>query len=202
MKFIRTSLIVAAVFLAAATVRAQEVERRDTLDSSYVTAVKEKMRNTTQTGLVRLDGEKLRSGVAVFGSPDIIKQLQILPGVAAGNELSSGLYVHGGDGNDNLFLLDGVPLYNITHFGGLFSSFNTDVVENLDFYKSGFPARYGGRLSSVVDVETSEGNMMEYHGNVSIGLIDGRLHFEGPIVPGKTSFNLGLRRSGASLALS
>ena len=195
MQFIRTSLIVAAVFLAAATVRAQEVERRDTLDSSYVTAVKEKMRNTTQTGLVRLDGEKLRSGVAVFGSPDIIKQLQILPGVAAGNELSSGLYVHGGDGNDNLFLLDGVPLYNITHFGGLFSSFNTDMVENLDFYKSGFPARYGGRLSSVVDVETSEGNMMEYHGNVSIGLIDGRLHVEGPIVPGKTSFNVGLRRS-------
>ena len=195
MKFFRTSLIVAAVFLAAATVRAQEAERRDTLQTSYVTAVKEKMRNTTQTGLTRIDGDKLRSGVAVFGSPDIIKQLQILPGVAAGNELSSGLYVHGGDGNDNLFLLDGVPLYNITHFGGLFSSFNTDVVDNLDFYKSGFPARYGGRLSSVVDVETAEGDMLKYHGNVSIGLIDGRVHAEGPIVPGRTSFNVGLRRS-------
>ena len=191
----RSILLFAAVLLAAANLRAQEVERRDTLDSAYVTAVKEKMRNTTQTGLVRLDGEKLRSGVAVFGSPDIIKQLQILPGVAAGNELSSGLFVHGGDGNDNLFLLDGVPLYNITHFGGLFSSFNTDVVENLDFYKSGFPARYGGRLSSVVDVETSEGNMESYHGNFSIGLIDGRLHVEGPIVKNRTSFNFGLRRS-------
>ena len=195
MRTLRSILLLAAVTLAAASVRAQEVERKDTLDSSYVTAVKEKMRNTTQTGLVRLDGEKLRSGVAVFGSPDIIKQLQILPGVAAGNELSSGLFVHGGDGNDNLFLLDGVPLYNITHFGGLFSSFNTDVVDNLDFYKSGFPARYGGRLSSVVDVETAEGDMERYHGNVSLGLIDGRIHVEGPIVKHRTSFNFGLRRS-------
>ena len=181
--------------MAAETLFAQVVERRDTLDSARVTAVKEKMRNTTQTGLMHLDGERLRSGVAVFGSPDIIKQLQTLPGVAAGNELMSGLYVHGGDGNDNLFLLDGVPLYNITHFGGLFSSFNTDVVDNLDFYKSGFPARYGGRLSSVVDVETSEGDMQEYHGNFSLGLIDGRIQVEGPVIKDKTSFNLGLRRS-------
>jgi len=187
--------LLAAVLATAATASAQERERRDTLKTAYVTAVKEKMRNTTQTGLMRLDGEKLRSGIMVFGTPDIIKQLQMLPGVAAGNELMSGLYVHGGDGNDNLFLLDGVPLYNITHFGGLFSSFNTDVVNNLDFYKSGFPARYGGRLSSVVDVETSEGSMEKYHGNVSLGLIDGRLQVEGPIIKGKTSFNFGLRRS-------
>ena len=185
----------AAAILAAANVSAQEVEQHDTLNTSYVTAVKEKMRNTTQTGLTRLDGDKLRSGVAVFGTPDIIKSLQMLPGVAAGNELMSGLYVHGGDGNDNLFLLDGVPLYNISHFGGFFSSFNTDVVDNLDFYKSGFPARYGGRLSSVVDVETSEGNMNEYHGNVSLGLIDGRIQVEGPIIKDRTSFNVGLRRS-------
>ncbi len=187
--------LVAAVLVTAASASAQEPERRDTLKTATVTAVKEKMKNTTQTGLVRLDAAKLRSGVAVFGTPDIVKQLQLLPGVAAGNELMSGLYVHGGDGNDNLFLLDGVPLYNIAHFGGFFSSFNTDVVDNLDFYKSGFPARYGSRLSSVVDVETAEGSMDKYHGNVSLGLIDGRLQFEGPIVKGKTSFNFGLRRS-------
>ena len=192
-KHILTSL--AAVFCTAAAVYAQEVEKRDTLDTSYVTAVKEKMRNTTQTGLMRLDGAKLRSTVAAFGTPDLIKSLQMLPGVAAGNELMSGLYVHGGDGNDNLFLLDGVPLYNISHFGGFFSSFNTDVVENLDFYKSGFPARYGGRLSSVVDVETAEGNMERYHGYFSLGLIDGRIQVEGPVIKNKTSFNFGLRRS-------
>ena len=188
-------LVLVAVCITAASGFAQVIEKQDTLETSYVTAVKEKMRNTTQTGLVRLDGDKLRSTVAVFGTPDIIKSLQMLPGVAAGNELMSGLYVHGGDGADNLFLLDGIPLYSISHFGGFFSSFNTDVVENLDFYKSGFPARYGGRLSSVVDVETSEGSMKEYHGNVSLGLIDGRIHFEGPIVKDRTSFNFGLRRS-------
>lgn len=181
--------------MAAAVCHAQTIEKRDTLETSYVTAVKEKMRNTTQTGLMRLDGNKLRTTVAAFGTPDIIKSLQMLPGVAAGNELMSGLYVHGGDGNDNLFLLDGVPLYNIAHFGGFFSSFNTDVVENLDFYKSGFPARYGGRLSSVVDVETSEGDMHDYHGNFSLGLIDGRIQVEGPVWQDHTSFNVGLRRS-------
>lgn len=193
--FRHIALSFAAVILSAANVWGQVVEKQDTLETSYVTAVKEKMRNTTQTGLMRLDSEKLRTGVTAFGTPDVIKQLQMLPGVAAGNELMSGLYVHGGDGNDNLFLLDGVPLYNIAHFGGFFSSFNTDVVDNLDFYKSGFPARYGGRLSSVVDVETSEGDMQKYHGNVSIGLIDGRLQVEGPIIKGTTSFNFGLRRS-------
>ena len=174
-------------------------ELRDTLEASRVSAIREKMRNTTQTGLMHIEAKQLNSGVAVFGTPDVIKKLQMLPGVAAGNELMSGLYVHGGDGNDNLFLLDGVPLYNITHFGGLFSSFNTDVIDNLDFYKSGFPARYGGRMSSVVDVQTREGDLEKYHGSASLGLIDGRLQAEGPIVKGKSSFNLGLRRSWMDL---
>ena len=173
----------------------QGQELRDTLDASRVSVIREKMRNTTLTGLMHLESKQLSSGIALFGTPDVIKKLQRLPGVAAGNELMNGLYVHGGDGNDNLFLLDGVPLYNISHFGGFFSSFNTDVIDNLDFYKSGFPARYGGRMSSVVDVETREGNMEEYHGRFSLGLIDGRIQVEGPIVKGKTSFNLGLRRS-------
>ena len=186
-------ILCALLLLGFVNIHAQEV--RDTLDASRVQAVREKMRNTTQTGLMHIESRQLNSGVALFGTPDVIKKLQMMPGVAAGNELMSGLYVHGGDGNDNLFLLDGVPLYNITHFGGFFSSFNTDVIDNLDFYKSGFPARYGGRMSSVVDVETREGDMEKYHGSFSLGLIDGRIQLEGPIVKGKTSFNLGLRRS-------
>ena len=179
--------------LLGSSLQAQDL--RDTLNASRVSAIREKLQNTTQTGLTHIGSKQLNSGIALFGSPDVIKKLQMLPGVAAGNELMSGLFVHGGDGNDNLFLLDGVPLYNISHFGGLFSSFNTDVIDNLDFYKSGFPARYGGRMSSVVDVETREGDMERYHGSVSLGLIDGRLQLEGPIVKGKTSFNLGLRRT-------
>ena len=174
---------------------AAQDERVDTLRSATVTAIREKTRNTTQTGLMRLDANRLRSGAVAFGTPDVIKQLQALPGVAAGNELMSGLYVHGGDGNDNLFLLDGVPLYNVSHFGGLFSSFNTDIIESLDFYKSGFPARYGGRMSSVVDVQTREGSLDGWHGGISIGLIDGRLQLEGPVIPGRTSINVALRRS-------
>ena len=194
-KFFLPALLLLLCTLAQGQIKTLQ----DSLDAARITAVREKMRNTTQTGLMRLDAKELKSGVAVFGSPDIIKKLQLLPGVAAGNELMSGLYVHGGDGNDNLFLLDGIPLYNISHFGGLFSSFNTDVIDNLDFYKSGFPARYGSRLSSVVDVETREGDMQKYHGSFSLGLIDGRLQLEGPIVKGKTSFNLGLRRSWMDL---
>lgn len=189
----KKALAISLLLLGSLALQAQEV--RDTLDASRISALREKTRNTTQTGLMHIESKQLTSGIAVFGTPDVIKKLQLLPGVAAGNELMSGLYVHGGDGNDNLFLIDGVPLYNISHFGGLFSSFNTDIIDNLDFYKSGFPARYGGRMSSVVDVETREGNMQEYHGSASLGLIDGRVQVEGPIVKGKTSFNVGLRRT-------
>ena len=149
-----------------------------------------------------MDGRKFNSGFAFLSSPDVIKTLQNLPGVASGTELLSGLYVHGGTGNDNLFLLDGVPLYQVSHMAGLFSSFNSDVIESVDFYKSGFPARYGGRLSSVVDVKTRDGDFEKYRGVFSIGLIDGRLQFEGPIVKGKTSFNVAMRRTWMDAFLS
>ena len=104
-----------------------------------------------------------------------------------------------GKNDENLFLLDGTPLYQVNHVGGLFSAFHTDMVKNVDFYKSGFPARYGGRLSSVVDVRTKEGDMKSYHGVFSLGLLDGRIQWEGPIVKDKTSFCFGMRRSWADL---
>ena len=137
-------------------------ERTDTIAESRITTDRYiREINRTQTGLTRIDGEKFNRGFAFLSSPDLIKTIQSLPGVAGGTELMSGLYVHGGTGTDNLFLLDGVPLYQVSHLAGLFSSFNTDVVESVDFYKSGFPARYGGRLSSVVDVRTREGDFEE-----------------------------------------
>lgn len=170
-------------------------EQQDTLDESRITAYVEKDRNTTQTGLKNIDGSRFRKGFAVMSSPDVIKELQNLPGVAGGTELLSGLYVHGGDGTDNLFLLDGVPLYQVSHLAGLVSSFNTEMIDNLDFYKSGFPSRYGGKLSSVADITTRTGNFNEYHGSFNIGLLNGGIQFEGPIIPGKTSFNIGIRRS-------
>ena len=148
---------------------------------------------TTQTGKVFLTSEQLNTEFSLLSSPDLVKTLQNLPGVASGTELLSGMYVHGGKNDENLFLLDGTPLYQINHLGGLFSAFNTDIIKNVDFYKSGFPARYSGRLSSVVDVRTKEGSMKEFHGTFSLGLLDGRVQFEGPIIKDKTSFNIAIR---------
>lgn len=165
------------------------------LEEVVVTADLNSPLMTTQTGKVSLTSKELNTGYALMSSPDVVKTLQNLPGVAAGTELISGLYVHGGGNDENLFLLDGTPLYQVNHLGGLFSAFNTDIVKNIDFYKSGFPARYGGRLSSVVDVRTNDGNMKEYHGTVSIGLLDGRIQFEGPIKKDRTSFNIAMRRT-------
>ena len=170
-------------------------EQHDTIDQATVTAYINRRHNATQTGLTVIDGIRFRKGYAVLGSPDLIKEIQNQAGVSGGTELLSGLYVHGGDGTDNLFLIDGVPLYQVSHMLGLISSFNTEVVDNIDFYKSGFPSRYGGKLSSVVDVTTRLGDMNEFHGSFNIGLLNGGLQFEGPIVPGRTSFNVAVRRS-------
>lgn len=130
-----------------------------------------------------------------MNSPDVVSTLHNMSGIASGAEPVSGLYVHGGDHDENLVLLDGAPLYHVNHMGGLFSAFNTDVVKNVDFYKSAFPARYGGRLSSVLDVRTRDGSMHEFRGKLSLGLMDGRLQLEGPIVKNTTSFNIGIRRT-------
>lgn len=154
---------------------------------------------TVQTGKVTLSNADLNTEFALLSSPDLIKSLQRLPGVTSGTELISGLYVHGGTNDGNLFLLDGNPIYQVNHLGGLFSAFNTDIVKTVDFYKSGFPARYGGRLSSVVDVRTNDGDMKKFHGVFSIGLLDGRIQLEGPLVKDKTSFNFAMRRSWLDL---
>lgn len=189
------ALVISVMLFSGSLCLAQE--KADTLQEAVVTDWRDikTTRSASQTGHKQIDRLGLINGAIFLSTPDIIKTIQNLPGVASGTELMSGLYVHGGDGSDNLFLLDGVPLYQVTHVGGMFSSFNTDIVRSLDFYKSGFPARYGGRLSSVVDVRTEEGDYDGYHGNVSIGLIDGRVRLSGPIVQGKTSFSLAARRS-------
>lgn len=188
-------IVIASAILSCEYICAQETELQDTISASRVSADHLRAAKCTQTGLSQLDGRDLNKGFAVFSTPDIIKTLQLLPGVASGTELMSGLFVHGGTGGDNLFLLDGSSVYNTSHLIGLFSAFNSDVVESVDFYKSGFPARYGGRLSSVVDVSTRDGDLYDYHGSFSLGLIDGRLQLEGPLAMGRTSFQLGLRRT-------
>ncbi len=150
---------------------------------------------STQMGALEINQQTIRSTPVMFGEADIIKTLQLTPGVSAGTEGTAGMYVRGGNVDENLFLIDGNPVYQINHIGGIFSAFNPEAISGMDFFKSGFPSRYGGRLSSVVDVHMKEGNMKEYHGSASIGLISGNLNFEGPIIKDRTSFNIGLRRT-------
>lgn len=156
---------------------------------------------TTQTGKATLTPGDLDPEFSLLSAPDLVKTIQRFSGVAPGTELTSDLYVHGGNGDENLFLIDGTPLYQTNHAFGLFSSFNTDIVKNVDFYKSGFPARYSGRVSSIIDARTREGDMEHYRGSFSIGLTEGRLQVEGPIVKNRTSFNVGLRSSWLNLVL-
>lgn len=153
----------------------------------------------TQTGKRSLNVRDIKTEFSLLSSPDVVKTLQRSSGVSEGIELMSGLYVHGGSNDENLFLIDGTPLYQVNHSLGLFSSFNSDMIKNVDFYKSGFPARYGGRLSSVIDVRTRDGDFNHFHGSFRIGLLDGSLQFEGPMRKGRTSYNIGLRRSWLDL---
>ncbi len=154
---------------------------------------------STRSGVVEVPSQRIKSMPALLGETDVVKTLQRLPGVAVGVEGMTGLHVRGGNADGNLYLLDGNPVYHTNHLLGFFSAFNPDAVRNTTFYKGSFPAEYGGRLSSVVDVRTNDGDRYEYHGNLSIGLLAMRGNLEGPIVKGKSSFNVSVRRSWMEL---
>ncbi len=147
------------------------------------------------TNGVKLSAKEITAIPSLFGEPDVLKTIQLLPGVQGGTEGTSGFYVRGGSPDQNLILLDGVPVYNASHLFGFFSTFNSDIIEDVELLKGGFPARYGGRLSSVLNINLREGNMNEFHGEGSLSLIAPKLLLEGPIVKGKTSFIISGRRS-------
>lgn len=144
---------------------------------------------------IDLSMDKVKNLPAFFGENDIMKTIQLLPGVQTGSEGTSGIYVRGGGPDQNLILLDGVPVYNASHLFGFFSVFNSDAINSTKLVKGGFPARYGGRLSSVIDIKMKEGNMKKFHGQGSIGLIASKISLEGPIIKDKTSFILSARRT-------
>ncbi|SFP85961.1 TonB-dependent receptor [Hymenobacter arizonensis] len=150
---------------------------------------------TTQMGVERLTVREAKLLPALFGEVDILKTLQLKPGVQSGGEGSSGLFVRGGSADQNLVLLDNALVYNPNHLFGLFSVFNSDAVQSVDLYKSGFPAQFGGRLSSVIDVKMREGSREKFTVNGGIGLIASRLSLEGPINNGKGSFLVSGRRT-------
>ena len=156
---------------------------------------------SSQISAMQIPIEQLKSVPVLFGEADLVKALQLLPGVQSGSEGNSGFYVRGGGPDENLFLLDGVPLYNVSHMGGFFSAFNTDAIKNVTLYKGSFPANFSGRLSSVIDVTTNNGNDKQIHGNASIGFVSAKLNLEGPIKSERTTFCLSARRTYADILL-
>lgn len=170
-----------------------------TLEEVVITAERTGDVRSVQMSALEMPVEKIKAVPVLFGEADLIKALQLMPGVQSGSEGNSGMYVRGGGPDENLFLLDGVPLYNVSHMGGFFSAFNTDAIKNVTLYKGSFPARFGGRLSAVLDVTQNNGNDQQIHGNASIGLISAKFNLEGPLVKEKTTFSLSARRTYAEL---
>jgi hypothetical protein len=150
---------------------------------------------SSRMGNAELSSAHIRKAPVLFGEPDLLRCLQHQPGVASGTEMLGGMFVRGGNQDENLFMIDGIPLYNANHVAGLFSTFNPDAVKNADFYKGSFPARYGGRLSSVTDVRLKDGDKQSYHGNASLGLLMAKANIEGPVIKDRTSFNIAFRRT-------
>jgi len=144
---------------------------------------------------IRVTNEQIKSTPALMGEADVVKALQFTPGVVQNKEGTSGFSVRGGSSDQNLFMIDDVPVYNINHLMGFFSVFSADAVSNMTFYKSGMPARYGGRLSSVTDVRLKDGNSIKIKGIASIGLISSKFSIDGPMLNNKATFYVSARRT-------
>lgn len=157
--------------------------------------------SSTQMSVFKLDPKQIESVPVLFGEKDIIKTLQLTPGVKAAGEGNAGFYVRGGAADQNLILLDEAPVYNASHMLGFFSVFNSDALKDVTLYKGGIPAEYGGRGSSVMDVKMRDGNNKKFGASGGIGLIASRLTLEGPIVKDKGSFIVSGRRTYADLFL-
>lgn len=151
--------------------------------------------DSPEVGRLSLGQTRIKSTPVIFGESDVTKTLQLEPGVASGVEGLAGMTVHGGNADENLYMLDNVPLYQVNHFAGLFSAFNTGAIRSAEFYKMSFPAKYDGRLSSYLDVSTLDGGLEQHHGSFQLGLTSGALNVNGPIVKGRTSYSVSLRRS-------
>jgi hypothetical protein len=156
---------------------------------------REPVHEITQMSIISMPVQQLKSVPAMAGEVDIMRSLSLLPGVQSGSEGSTGLYVRGGGPDQNLILLDGVPVYNASHLFGFFSTFNADAINHVDLIKGGFPARYGGRLSSVIDINMKEGNKEKLKGEGSIGLIGSKFTLEGPLRKDKATFIVSARRT-------
>ncbi len=196
--------MLALLFCGVAHIHAQteNVAREDTLQGVTIMSRSAQRRlSEVQVGVERIDVGTMAKVPALFGERDIIKSLQLLPGVKSESEASSGYQVRGGTSAQNLILLDGATIYNAGHLMGLFSTFNDNALNNAALYKGMVPAYFGGATSSVFDVSTRVGDMSQYHFNASIGLLSANVAAEGPIQKEKSSFLFAGRRSYLDLFL-
>ncbi|MBN2213434.1 MAG: TonB-dependent receptor [Bacteroidales bacterium] len=172
------------------------------LDEVTVTARKPDQNiNDAAMGVVQIQAKTIKKIPVLMGETDVIKAIQLLPGVQSSVEGSSGFYVRGGNADQNLVLLDEATVYNPAHLFGFFSVFNGDALKHVELYKSSIPSKYGGRLSSVLDVRMKEGNNQKFSGEGGIGLISSRLTLEGPVVRNKLSYIVSGRRTYFDLFL-
>ena len=165
-------------------------DKIQTLDEVTITANKRENVKDVQMGMESLVIEELKTIPTAFGELDVIKVVQTLPGVKTMGEASSGFNVRGGSTDQNLILWNEGIIYNPTHLFGFFSAFNGSIVKDMELYKGSIPAKYGGRISSVLDINSRRGNKEKYQGEVSLGLLTSSLALEGPIKKGKTSLLL------------
>jgi hypothetical protein len=171
--------------------------------AEVVVSAQKKNDNVTRPlmGVQKLTTKEINDIPVLFGEKDVLKTIQLLPGIQFAGDGNSGFYVRGGGADQNLILLDEATVYNPSHLLGFFSTFNSDAIKDITVYKGGMPAEYGGRLASVVDIKMNDGNDKDYHFGGGIGLISTRLSAEGPIVPDKGSFSISGRRTYADLFL-
>ncbi|MCC5917208.1 MAG: TonB-dependent receptor plug domain-containing protein [Cryomorphaceae bacterium] len=148
-----------------------------------------------QNNRVQIGEELIQKTPTIFGEKDIFRSLQLMPQVTMGSEFSSDIHVRGADLGHTLVMVDGIPLFNLSHFYGLFAAINPSVVKSADLYPGVAPAKYNGRVGGFLDVSLKEGNMNEFHGELGVGLIMSKIRLEGPLVKGKSSFHFSARRS-------
>lgn len=149
---------------------------------------------TSEIGARKLTAQEIINTPVLFGESDVIKALQTQPGISEGQEGMAGMHVHGGNTDENLYMIDNVPVYQVNHFAGLFSAFNAEAIRYIDFFKSSIPAKYDGRLSSYLDVRTKNGSPEGHHGSFRLGLTSGAFNINGPIGR-KTTYSVASRRS-------
>ena len=161
----------------------------------------EKQSESVKMSAVKLQPAQVKNVPSLLGEKDVLKVLQLMPGVQKGSEGNSGIYVRGGGPDQNLIILDDAIVYNASHLFGFFSLFNGDALKSVELTKGGFPARFGGRLSSVLEMNMKDGNREKWQGDGGIGLISSRFTIEGPLKKGKSSILLSGRRTYADLVL-